>query len=265
MSRGSNIKDRQILSDPTAHTLSPTHRELLSPCPVLSLPRGQTLALPDPDSSPPPAATHLHHPPLSSPPPTSPPHPRSSPHSQIQLATVERGDRDQDLRDAVVVVADRSSADPRKFPGAKVPRGVRAAVRPPRAGPVRDGGGERPPQQGRRRGLEGEARLRWQRAGGGSLTPWSSVVGTSPSRVWPPSQVSEQHQEDELPHSAPDLRLPPAGHGLRPRVSAAAAGEGRSVEGPERDGRTAPRAAPRHGQRRCRQGRGAGLPPDHRQ
>uniref|UniRef100_A0A8R7Q3E1 Uncharacterized protein n=1 Tax=Triticum urartu TaxID=4572 RepID=A0A8R7Q3E1_TRIUA len=136
------------------------------------------------------AATHLRH--------TSPSHLRSSPHSQIQLATVERGDRGQDLRDALIVVANRSSADPRKFPGAKVPRGVRAAVRPPRVGPVRDGGGERPPQQGRRRGLEGEARLRWQRAGGGGLTLWSSAVGTSQSRVWPPSQVSEQHQEEEL-------------------------------------------------------------------
>lgn len=33
-----------------------------------------------------------------------------------------------------------SSADPRQ-----VPRGVRAAVRPPRAGPIRDGGSERLP------------------------------------------------------------------------------------------------------------------------
>ncbi|XP_044406211.1 translation initiation factor IF-2-like [Triticum aestivum] len=69
---------------------------------------------------------------------------------------------------------------------------------------------------------------------------------------------------DGLPHSAPDLRLPSAGHGLRPRVFAAT-GEGWSVEGPDQDGWTAPRAAPHHGQRRRRQGRGAGLPPDHRQ
>ncbi|XP_048557461.1 proline-rich receptor-like protein kinase PERK9 [Triticum urartu] len=99
-----------------------------------------------------------------------------------------------------------------------------------------------------------------------SATAQPESDSPSPSPLPPPSSPSH--------HLTASPSRPPPPHGPRvsrknrtrpPRVSAAAGEEGRGGAEPGRDGRTAPRATPRHGRRRRRQGRGPGLPPGHRQ